>query len=347
MSDNKYINLVKGEGIEMSDYKFAQSYTTFEQFKSDFFKDREIEILNESVFNNATETTEFDFSYNNVLFHGIFLNIKNSGMNKSNRDKFIKRMQISNRFKSYDDDAPHYVFGSYNTSDKVLYFIVELKEYIKNKSQGDTYSSFWIDYANICFTYEKGYNRSVDQRNNRIIVGIDNMKINEFEDENFIKQILISDKYFERKIRENNELNKRKLFAVNDNTTYNAGIKLKRNSELKKIAFQRENYTCELCGTTSTFENKNGDEYFEGHHLIMYNLSSQIKYKYSLDTSDNIICLCPNCHRKIHYADEKIITDCITKLIEKHKNLFEIYEFDNIDKILENYNNYEKDDDND
>lgn len=342
--NNRYINIVNGEDIEMNDDQFAKSYRPFEQFVSDFFKDRNIEIKN---INKMTGyTTEFDFIYNNIPFHAVYLNVKNSGQKSSERDKVAKRLQISNNFRSYDDEVPHFVIGSYNTNDKILYFIVELKEYIKNKSAGSNYSSFWLDYGDICATYERGFNRHVDEKRNRLIVGIDNIKVKEFEDDELINNVFPTGDYYENALKQSNFNSQKIIFESNDNTTYNAGIKLKRNNELKNLVFERENYTCELCGTKNTFEDKNGKEYFEGHHLIMYNISSQSKFKYSLDITENIICLCPTCHRKIHYADKETITDCVTKLLEKHMELYDIFEFEVPNTILENYIRYERDDDN-
>lgn len=342
--NNRYINIVNGVDIEMTDNEFSISYQPFEQFVSDFFAEREIEITN---INKMTgNTTEFDFIYNRVIFHAIYVNVKNSGQKNSERDKVSKRLQISNNFKSYEDNIPHFVIGSYNTNDKILYFIVELKEYIKNKSSGSNYSSFWLDYGDIWSTYERGFNRHFDTKKNRLIVGIDNEKVKEFEDDELINEVFSAGDYYENEIKKESTLNSKIIFEPNENTIYNAGIRLKRNSELKSIAYERENYTCELCGTKNTFKNRNAKEYFEGHHLIMYNISSQSKYKYSLDISENIICLCPTCHRKIHYADENTVTECVTKLLAKHTNLYDIFKFDDPNNILENYLKYERDDDN-
>ena len=157
--------------------------------------------------------------------------------------------------------------------------------------------------------------------------------------------------YYDSKIKDFNSTitpetdSGKELFIENENTVYNPGMKLKRDQSLKKQAFERENYICELCGTKETFKNKLGYEYFEGHHLIMYNLSSQKKYKYSLDTVDNIMCLCPTCHRKIHYGNQEEVEQAINQLINKHTNLFELYEFNDLESVLENYLSYERDDD--
>lgn len=341
---NTYVNIVNGEEIEMSVEDFEKSFTSFEDFARDFFKDRNFRYKIQKE-DNRSGITEFDFSYEDVPFHAVFMRLKNSGLKNSERDKYNKRMQIGNNLITYDDDIPHFVIASYNTYDKIMYFVVELKEYIKNKSNDRSYSSFWVDYSFIDYTYKKGYSINRDSKG-RIIIGIDNNRIKEFEDEDLIKRIFITENdYYDNAKKRIDKIKEKKVFIENEETTYNPGIKLKRNQLLKKEAFERENYTCELCGTNSTFKNKSGEEYFEGHHLIMYNISSQRKYKYSLDTSDNIICLCPTCHRKIHYGTPEEIECSINKLVNKHKNLFEIYEFDDIKRILENYLDYERDDD--
>jgi 5-methylcytosine-specific restriction endonuclease McrA len=56
------------------------------------------------------------------------------------------------------------------------------------------------------------------------------------------------------------------------------------------------NFTCQMCGEAG-FLQKNGTRYVEAHHIIeMHKLLPG-----SL-CSDNIVVLCANCHKKIHYA---------------------------------------------
>ena len=59
---------------------------------------------------------------------------------------------------------------------------------------------------------------------------------------------------------------------------------------------QYRDFTCQVCGEQG-FLQKNGTRYVEAHHIIeLHHLLAG-----SL-CSDNIIILCANCHRKIHYA---------------------------------------------
>jgi hypothetical protein len=55
-------------------------------------------------------------------------------------------------------------------------------------------------------------------------------------------------------------------------------------------------YTCQLCNE-SGFLQANGTQYVEAHHII--ELHKLIPGSYC---SDNIIVVCPTCHRKLHFA---------------------------------------------
>jgi 5-methylcytosine-specific restriction protein A len=50
----------------------------------------------------------------------------------------------------------------------------------------------------------------------------------------------------------------------------------------------------------------------EAHHLIP--LSTQDYFEYSLDVDANIVCLCPTCHRKLHYGNS--IKDDLKRLYD-------------------------------
>ena len=60
---------------------------------------------------------------------------------------------------------------------------------------------------------------------------------------------------------------------------------------------------CELECNTELFLRKNSQlNYTEGHHLIP--LCYQNDFEYSLDVEANVVSLCPNCHRRLHYGDD-------------------------------------------
>ncbi|MGI6728758.1 MAG: HNH endonuclease [Bacilli bacterium] len=86
----------------------------------------------------------------------------------------------------------------------------------------------------------------------------------------------------------------------------------RRDNEKAKKSIALANYKCELDGSHQTFNTSNGKPYMEAHHLIP--LSTQDYFEYSLDVDANIVCLCPTCHRKLHYGNS--IRDDLKRLYD-------------------------------
>ena len=60
-------------------------------------------------------------------------------------------------------------------------------------------------------------------------------------------------------------------------------------------------YMCEMDQNHTTFTSAaTGQQYMEGHHAIP--IKCQNEFKVSLDVYANIVCLCPICHRLLHYG---------------------------------------------
>lgn len=101
-----------------------------------------------------------------------------------------------------------------------------------------------------------------------------------------------------------------------------------------KIDFE---WKCEIEPEHISFTDSLGRNYVEGHHLIP--MSAQKYYTYSIDFSDNIVSLCPNCHRKIHFATDEIKTLLISELFEVRKEKYRNKGIEiDLKKLLEFYN---------
>ena len=75
----------------------------------------------------------------------------------------------------------------------------------------------------------------------------------------------------------------------------------RRSGILRTQAFEMAGYLCEMNNSHKTFISENTNKpYMEGHHALPMN--AQNSFPFSLDVYANIICLCPICHRKIHYG---------------------------------------------
>ena len=89
-----------------------------------------------------------------------------------------------------------------------------------------------------------------------------------------------------------------------------------RSAQVVSNALYNADYKCELNCETELFLRKNSQiNYTEGHHLIP--LCYQNDFEYSLDVEANLVSLCPNCHRHLHYGDD--ITELLRSLYELRK----------------------------
>lgn len=70
--------------------------------------------------------------------------------------------------------------------------------------------------------------------------------------------------------------------------------------------FNQKCYFCDKIGTNNdhkTFKRRNGTDYYEYHHFIQqYKGQKLYNLNVIIENSSNIICLCSNCHNKIHYG---------------------------------------------
>lgn len=116
-------------------------------------------------------------------------------------------------------------------------------------------------------------------------------------EENFIEETI-------QKEKEVNKLSIDKLaeLAVNvDNETKSVKVVSElyvRDPKVKQYTLKRANGICDLCNKEAPFVNSKGEPYLESHHVV--SLSDNGK-----DSIVNTVALCPNCHRKMHYAKDK------------------------------------------
>ena len=81
------------------------------------------------------------------------------------------------------------------------------------------------------------------------------------------------------------------------------------------------NWVCEMDANHTTFISEaDNNPFVEAHHLIP--MSVQDAYPYSFDFADNIVSLCPNCHRLVHHSARNTRKKAIEKFFESRKHLF-------------------------
>jgi 5-methylcytosine-specific restriction protein A len=77
--------------------------------------------------------------------------------------------------------------------------------------------------------------------------------------------------------------------------------KFKRDPDMAARAIQAADHRCEIDTDHETFTSRKTKQPFvEAHHLIP--MQRQGEFAVSLDVPENIVALCPGCHRKFHHA---------------------------------------------
>lgn len=90
-----------------------------------------------------------------------------------------------------------------------------------------------------------------------------------------------------------------------------------KNPTLGKMAIKISEHKCQNQNAHITFESRtNHKDYMEAHHLIPIFKQDEIweKYGVNIDCLENLISLCPTCHRAIHYGTNNVKKEIITKL---------------------------------
>ena len=70
-----------------------------------------------------------------------------------------------------------------------------------------------------------------------------------------------------------------------------------RNAYVSQYAKIKANGHCQLCGNIAPFCDKKGQPYLETHHIVWLSNGG-------MDSIENTVALCPNCHRKMHIVND-------------------------------------------
>ena len=103
------------------------------------------------------------------------------------------------------------------------------------------------------------------------------------------------------------------------------GKKVLKNPQLTKSAIVSADYQCEVNSEHKTFLNKQGKPYMEGHHLIPCTVENAEEiweqFGRNIDCKENIVSLCPTCHRAIHMGNRDEKRRVLSNLISKRLSI--------------------------
>lgn len=81
---------------------------------------------------------------------------------------------------------------------------------------------------------------------------------------------------------------------------------------VRKHVVERAQGRCQLCGCEAPFKDSDGRPYLEVHFVIPFREGGS-------DSPDNLVALCPNCHRKIEVSGDAADHKKLQKIVAKYK----------------------------
>ena len=81
-----------------------------------------------------------------------------------------------------------------------------------------------------------------------------------------------------------------------------------RDPYISVYAKERAHGICQLCNKEAPFKNSRNEPYLETHHIIWLAQGGS-------DSTDNVVALCPNCHRKMHIVNDNRDVEMLQKLV--------------------------------
>jgi 5-methylcytosine-specific restriction enzyme A len=284
-------------------YSFKNKVGTITKYGKDFLngeKEKRIDI----IFNRMNNIS---FGRNNsaVKSSNSYLNPPILFLKALKELESLKRSEFSYLLYAIQDENKKY--------NDVINDVISLSYGAPSHPNQNKYNDtkFTVFFEEIGITYE------LDKRfylNPKYLGRIDSLKIfsNDVKEFNNVlgENSIINNKTF---IDASNNRNPKLIEVKSGRSIY------KTDPKLKNRVFMDKNYQCEIDPSHKTFVNKNEIIYMEGHHLIPMKAQKDFT-DVNIDRIENIICLCPNCHRMIHHANTDIKRKLIYKLASERLN---------------------------
>jgi len=331
MNKIKYLNIVNEELVEITDSEYQQFLTPLSlkiNLLIEIFKGFKLDIIKKIPKSNVYF---INFLKNDQIFRFYVSYLKNSGTKGNNN----KRLQIPKNIPNFDSKGGYYCLGIYPTGkSKHIFLLSDITSHAQRSKSFTSYSSFWSHFKDILVANKTGkFQNVVNEIHHHFYFNDANL---DYGYESLLKLI---NGQIENQNKFEKDFFKLKLFDASKVNILDTN-KLERDNLFRVYVLNRDGYSCKLCKTSATFKDRLNKEYFEAHHIIPYNLNSQEHYKISLDHPDNMVTLCPTCHRQIHNSNKAETVLLLKKLINSNSSFINSFFKDNsIEDLVKFYFN--------
>lgn len=260
----------------------------------------------------------------------------------------IKKLGASSTDNYVNGVMVVYVKKLPNSNNRQLVAFTDYAKVYAKKQAGASLNRFIIDNGKrieCTYTIESDYIYDLRTEPDAFIFNVSEDDLQMFRKQRFytgrrpkqeLKMLLWLTDYLQRKEQENDDdldfqrkIQEAECDVVLSDTskqqpTYNNGVSgrtVAKKAYISKQALRDAHYKCMFDEKHKTFLTNKGVPYMEGHHLIPCTSSNAEYYwsnlKRNIDCVENIICLCPTCHRRIHFGSKEERKNIITSLYNK------------------------------
>lgn len=221
-----------------------------------------------------------------------------------------RRGHIDKRLKRIIDDNGEKTYCSYTIESDSIINLTTVEPKFKISIS---------DYNTKMFRMQRVFKGSYPKLDIKILNYIQNYIKHQKTDDDFSYQEEIQNEEDYNLTNINDTLKDEPEYQLGDNSQ-----SVKKNPRIAKLALANSEYKCAINADHQTFTTNKGVPYMEGHHLIpcTYTNAKHFweKINRNIDCLNNIICLCPTCHRKIHYASDEEKKAIIKQLYKNQKD---------------------------
>jgi len=212
-------------------------------------------------------------------------------------------------------------FDGKSQTDVVVSYSVEGDILIDLRNRANKFKIEAAEYGSYMFRSQRYYGGHPDLNKKIIayveeILGDKDLLDDDLDDQ---KEIQRSEPATSQEIKESAN---RPLYIVE---ATQGGRSMAKDGRISKAALEQRKYTCQINPKHETFTTARGVPYMEGHHLIPCTLANAEifweKFNRNIDCAANIVCICPNCHRAVHFGDKNTKEAMLKLMYEQQTGL--------------------------
>ena len=160
------------------------------------------------------------------------------------------------------------------------------------------------DYSTYMFRKQRFYKGKYPALDRKIIAYLDQyLNITIDEDSPLFQRQVQEEEVSEGIVSEDNSKTEPEFTLMGGSKVVN------KKARVSKSALVAARFLCAVDPGHKTFLTEKGTPYMEGHHLIPCTYSNAVRFRderqRNIDCTQNIVCLCPTCHRRVHFGSKE------------------------------------------